>query len=158
MPDASAAAFLQGMELAVIALYAHPGAVVGSPAAVQAVDAFVAHHRAHAKSFAALAGATALAAAPAKLVAALAPSAPLASERDALGYLHTLESRLAATQQYVLQSLATVPVVALVAATLPVECQHATVFGGLLSLPLADVVPVAQPTTGRLAPEDYPLP
>lgn len=158
MPDAAAVGFLQAVELAAVALYPQAAAAVGSPAALAATTAFVSHHRAHAKAFAALAGGSAVRAAPAKLTAALAPASPLASERDALAYLHTLESRLAATQQSLLGGLVTVPAIALVAGTVPVECQHATLFGSLLSLPLADVVPVAQGTSGRLAPEDYPLP
>jgi hypothetical protein len=155
VPDTAAVTFLQGMELAVVSLYAPAAALVGSPAAVHAVGAFVAHHRAHARALAELAGASALSAAPAKMVATLAPSDPITSERDALAFLHTLESRLAATQQFVLGAMATVPAIALLAATIPVECQHATVLGSLLSLPMGDVVPVAQGVTGHLDPEDY---
>jgi hypothetical protein len=44
------------------------------------------------------------------------------------------------------------------ASVLPVECQHATVFGSLLSLPMADVVPVAQGVGGHLDPADYTAP
>ncbi len=141
-----------------LSVYAQGVAAVGSPAAVRAVDAFVAHHRAHARAFAALAGDDALLAAPVALVDALASTSPLASERDGLTFLHDLESRLAATQQYLLGSLVTVPAITLVAGTLPVECQHAALYGGLLSLPLADVAPVAQGVAGHLAIDDYPVP
>jgi len=143
------------VELAAVSAYAAASLVVGSPAAVRAVDAFVAHHRAHARAFAALAGDDALLAAPASVVAALAPTAPLLSERDGLAFLHDLESRLAATQQFLLGSLTTVPAITLVATTLPVESQHAAVFGGLLSLPLADLAPAVQGTLGHLV---TPLP
>jgi hypothetical protein len=158
VPDTAAAAFLQGVELAAIAAYAPAALVVGSPAAVRAVEAFVAHHRAHARGFATLAGNDALLAAPAGLTSALSASSPIASERDALAFLHSVESRVAATQQYVLASLVTVPAITLTAAVVPVECQHAAVFGGLLSLPLADVAPAVQGTAGHLVPGDYPLP
>jgi len=139
-------------------VYAQGVAAVGSPAAVRAVGAFVAHHRSHARAFAALAGDDALLAAPAALVDALVSTAPLESERDGLAFLHALESRLAATQQYLLGSLVTVPAITLVAGTLPVECQHEAVYGGLLSLPLADLAPSVQGTAGHLVPDDYPVP
>jgi hypothetical protein len=155
VPDTAVVAFLQGAELAVISAYAAAAFVIGSPAAVRAADAFLAHHRAHARAFAALAGDDALLAAPAALVEALSATTPLTSERDALGFLHTLESRLAATQQFALGNLVTVPAITLAATTVPVEAQHAAVFGALLSLPLADVVPAFQGTAGHL---DYPLP
>ena len=138
-----------------VSLYGPAAALIGSPAAVHAVEAFVAHHRAHARALAELGGTSALSAAPAKVVAALAPTDPMTSERDALAFLHTLESRLAATQQFVLGAIETVPAISLLAATIPVECQHATVLGSLLSLPMGDVVPVAQGTAGHLDPEDY---
>ena len=143
------------MELAAVSAYAPASLVMGSPAAVRAVDAFVAHHRAHARAFAALAGNDALLAAPASVVAALAPTSPLMSERDALAFLHDLESRVAATQQFLMGSLTNVPAINAVATTLPVECQHAAVFGSLLSLPLADLAPAVQGTTGHLV---VPLP
>jgi hypothetical protein len=126
--------------------------VVGSPAAVRAADAFVAHHRAHASAFAALAGIDAVAAAPPSVVQVLASPTPLLSERDGLTFLHTLESTLAATQQYVVGGLVTVPAIALTAATLLVECQHAAVFADLLSLALPDVAPAFQGTAGHLTP------
>ena len=54
-----------------------------------------------------------------------------------------------------LGSLTTVPAITLVATTLPVESQHAAVFGSLLSLPLADLAPAVQGTLGHLV---TPLP
>jgi len=146
------------VELAAVSAYAPASLVVGSPAAVRAVDAFVAHHRAHARAFAALAGDDALLAAPASIVAALVPTSPLVSERDALAFLHDLESRVAATQQFLLGSLTSVPAINTVATTLPVECQHTAVLGSLLSLPLAETVPAVQGTTGHLTAADYPIP
>jgi hypothetical protein len=132
--------------------------VIGSPAAVRATSAFAAHHRAHAQAFAAVAGDAALSAAPPAVTDALGPLSPLASESDALAFLHTLESRLAASQQFVLGSLVTVPAISLTAATLPVECQHTAVLAGLLSLPLAETVPAVQGTAGHLTAADYPIP
>jgi len=158
VPDATGVAFLQGLELAVVTLYAEAAVPVGSPAAVHAVTVFADHHRAHAQALATLAGAGAVPAAPAKLLAALAPTDAITSERDALAFLRTLESRLAATQQWVLGGLSSVPAISLMASVLPVECQHATVFGSLLSLPMADVVPVAQGVGGHLDPADYTAP
>jgi hypothetical protein len=91
------------------------------------------------------------------LVDALASTSPLLSERDGLAFLQTLEERLAATQQDLLGGLVTVPAITLVAGTLPVECQHAAAYGGLLSLPLSELAPPVQGTTGHLAPDDYPV-
>ncbi len=125
---------------------------------MRATSAFVAHHRNHARAFAALAGDAALSAAPAAVTDALGPLSPLASEDDAVAFLHGLESRLAATQQFLLGGLLTVPAISLTAATLPVECQHTAVLGGLLSLPLAETVPAVQGTTGHLTAADYPIP
>lgn len=141
-----------------MSVYAQGTAAIGSPAAVRAASAFAAHHRAHARAFAALAGDDALLAAPTALVSALASTAPLLSERDGLAFLETLESRLAATQQFLLGELVTVPGISLVAGTLPVECQHAAAYGALLSLPLSDVAPPVQGTAGHLVPDDYPVP
>ena len=57
------------------------------PAAVAAARAFVAHHRAHGRAFAALAGAHAVPAAPTATLAALQSTALLVSEHDGLALL-----------------------------------------------------------------------
>jgi hypothetical protein len=156
--DDTLVAFARAVELAAVALYAQAAVVLGSPAAVSAVDAFSAHHRAHAQAFGQLAGPAALGSAPTAVLAALAPVTLLVSERDGLTFLHALESRLAATHHYLLGRFTTVPTISLTAVTLPVECQHAVVLGTLLSLPLAQLVPTVEGDDGHLVPEQYLLP
>jgi hypothetical protein len=153
MTDEEVAAFLQGVELAAVAVYEEASAVLGSPAAVAAAQTFLAHHRAHGRAFGELAGGLAAAAAPAAALDALQPSAPLVSEHDGLTLLAAVEGRLAATQHAMLGHLTSTPVIALVATTLPVECQHGVVLGTLLSQPLAQLVPTMQGDDGRLMPQ-----
>jgi hypothetical protein len=155
LSDDTLFAFLQGVELAAVALYAQAAVVVGSPAAVTAVGSFSAHHRAHARAFGVLAGSDALSGPPTAVLEALQPTTLLVSERDGLAFLHSLESRLAATQQYLLGRLTMVSTISLAAVTLPVECQHAVVLGTLLSLPLGQLVPTVQGDDGHLVPEQY---
>jgi hypothetical protein len=155
LSDGALVGFLQGVELAVVALYAQTAAVVGSPDAAAAIGAFAVHHRAHARAFAELAGPDAVAGPSPAVLEALQPASLLVSERDGLAFLHTLESRLAATQHAVLGRLAGAATIALCATTLPVECQHAVVLGTLLSLPLAELVPTAQGDDGHIAPEQF---
>ena len=153
MTDAEVAAFLQGVELAAVAVYEEASAVLGSPAAVAAARTFVGHHLAHARAFGDLAGGLAVAAAPDAAREAVQPVTPLASEHDGLTLLAALEARLAATQHALLAHLSSTPAIALVATTLPVECQHGVVLGTLLSEPLAQLVPTTQGDDGRLLPE-----
>ena len=153
MTDEQVAAFLQGVELAAVAVYDQAADVLGSPAAVAAARAFVAHHRAHGRAFAALAGAHAVPAAPTAKLAALQSTALLVSEHDGLVLLAALESRLAATQHAMLGHLASTPAITLVATTLPVECQHGVVLGTLLSQQLAQLVPTTQGDDGHLVPQ-----
>jgi len=49
--------------------------------------------------------------------------------------------------------LTSTPSIALVATTLPVECQHGVVLGTLLSQPLAQLVPTTQGDDGRPTPQ-----
>ena len=156
--DSALAAFVQGVELAAIALYAQAAVVVASPAAVAVMTTFVAHHREHALAFAALAGDDALHGPVPGVLEALQPSSLLVSERDGLTFLFDLESRVAATHEYLLGRFTTVPAVTLACTTLPVEGQHAVVLGTLLSMPLASMVPTVQGTDGYLAPEQFVTP
>ena len=155
LSDGALLGFLQRVELAVVALYAQATTVVGSPDATAAIGAFAVHHRAHARAFAQLAGPDAVDGPTPAIIEALQPTSLLVSERDGLAFLHTLESRLAATQHAVLGRLAGAATIALCATTLPVECQHGVVLGTLLSLPLADLVPTAQGDDGHIAPEQF---
>jgi Ferritin-like domain len=151
--DAEIAAFLQGVELAAVAVYEEAAAALGSPAAVAAAKTFVTHHLAHARAFGDLAGGLAVAAAPESALEAVEPAAGLASEHDGLTLLAALEARLAATQHAMLGHLSSTPAIALVATILPVECQHGVVLGTLLSEPLAELVPTTQGDDGRLLPQ-----
>jgi len=155
LSDGALLGFLQGVELAAVALYAQTAAVVGSPDATAAIATFAVHHRAHARAFAELAGPDAVTGPSPAAIEALQPASLLVSERDGLAFLHTLESRLAATQHAAMGRLAGAATIALCATTLPVECQHAAVLGTLLSLPLAELVPTVQGDDGHIAPEQF---
>jgi hypothetical protein len=150
--DATLAAFLQGVELAAVALYGQLSATLGSPAATATAGRFVDHHQAHARAFGELAGPLDVPLPPPELVAALQPVAPLSSERDALAFLSALEGRVAATHHFVLGRLTSTPAIALAASTLPVECQHAVVLGTLVSQPLGQLVPTTQGDDAHLVP------
>jgi hypothetical protein len=153
MTDAEVAAFLQGVELAAVAVYQQASAVLGSPAAVAAAQTFVAHHRAHARAFSQLAGGFAVPVASEAALDAFQPVTPLVSEHDGLTLLSAVEARLAATQHAMLERLTSTPSIGLVATTLPVECQHGVVLGTLLSQQLGQLVPATQGDDGRLMPQ-----
>jgi hypothetical protein len=158
LTDDTLVAFLRSVELAAVALYAQAAVVVSSPAAVAALDSFSTHHQAHARAFGQLAGPAALKPVQTAVLRALAPTTLLVSERDGLSFLHSLETRLAATQHSLLGRFTILPTISLAASTLPVECQHAVVLGTLLSLPLAQLVPTVEGDDGHLVPEQYLLP
>jgi hypothetical protein len=153
LTDEEVAAFLQGVELAAVAVYEEASAVLGSPAAVAAARTFVAHHRAHGRAFGELAGDLGVVVPPADALSALQPAASLVSEHDGLTLLSAVEGRLAATQHAMLGHLVSTPAIALVATTLPVECQHGVLLGTLLSQPLTQLVPMTQGDDGRLLPQ-----
>jgi len=156
--DTVLAAFVQGVELAAVALYAQAAVVVASPAAVSVMATFTAHHKQHALAFAAVAGADAVDGPVPGVLEALQPSSLLVSERDGLTFLFDVESRLASTHQYLVGRFTTVPAVALACTTLPVEGQHAVVLGTLLSMPLGSMLPTVQGVDGYLSPEQFVSP
>ena len=156
--DTALAGFVQGVELAAVALYAQAAVVIASPAAVSVMATFAAHHRQHALAFAAVAGADAVHGPLPGVLEALSPSSLLVSERDGLGFLFALESRMASTHEYLLGRFTTVPAVSLSCTTVPVEAQHAAVLGTLLSMPLGPMMPTVQGVDGFLSPEQFASP
>lgn len=146
------------MELALVHAYAKVAPLLSSPAAAAAGAAFAGHHAAHAAALARVAGGAPVAG-PGPGVSSQMESAlrGARAEHDALSALYEIETKVAATHQYLLEKLQADPAIHQVAAVLPVEGQHAAVLAVMLHKDVRDLSPAFQTHDGyydpsRLAP------
>ena len=159
-PD-DVAAFLESLELAAVEVYAAASATrkLTTPALVQASNAYGGHHREHAARIAGFAGPKATGRANANLARVLRDQLQNAADEKAVGrILYDLESGLAGAYIEALGTLADPRAAEAVAAALPVESQHAVVFGTAIGLDLEDTVLPSYETQERgLSTEQFPL-
>lgn len=157
--DVDLAAFLVTVELAVVSVYATAAGKLADPKASTLSRTFAAQHQNHATAWAEAAGDKAVRRANPRLVSATMPDlASAATAASVLGVLQTLEDRMAATYQFVLERLLSDAHLELAASILPVECQHAVVFGMLAGKGLKEVIPANfQTRDGFIDPSLFPI-
>lgn len=157
-PDADLSAFAASVELALVAMYTRVAPLL-SGVVLTVAKTFASHHQDHANVFNAAAGASAVRAPNAKLLASFSASlAALTSPTDVLNLAYGLENRVAATYQSMIDSLVGTAELGLAASILPVECQHAVVLGTLLGKSAKQTIPVNfQGKDGSLDPGQFPV-
>lgn len=145
--------FAQGMELALVHAYASAAPLLSSPAATAAAAAFALHHSAHAAALARVAGGEPVAEAVPGLSSQMESALRAArGEHDALSALYEIETKAAATFQYLVEKLQADPAIHQVSAVLPVEGQHAAVLAVLLKKDARDLSPAFQTRDGHYEP------
>lgn len=141
------------MELALVHAYATAAPLLASPAAADAGAAFARHHAAHAAALARVAGGEPVAAPVAGVSSQMESVLRSArGEHEALGALYEIETKVAATHQYLLEKLQTNPAIHQVSAVLPVEGQHAAVLAVMLNKGVRDLSPAFQTRDGYYDP------
>jgi hypothetical protein len=159
--DVGIAKFAESVELAAVAAYgaaAKTGLVKGS--GLTTAEAFARQHKAHAAAFGAYAGDASKAVANPKLLAAFGPMITAAkTESDIVTIAYTLENAAASTYLYAIGALSDPKALELTATILPVESQHAVVWGSVLGYPLSKkgYIPAFLTTTEALSPSKYPV-
>jgi rubrerythrin len=159
--DVAIAKFAESVELAAVAAYqaaAATGKVTG--AGLTTAKAFAAQHMDHAQAFGAYAGDAKTAVANPKLVAALGPEIKSAqTETDIVKIAYTVENAAAATYLYAIGALTDPAALKLTATILPVESQHAVVWGSVLGYSLTEpgYIPAFLTTSNALKPTMYPI-
>lgn len=125
-------------------------------AAAESARKFHRHHEEHAEALYCLVPAEAEAPANQALVDAVQPQVEAATDAQAAAQLlYDLEEGAAATYAFALGVLESADVAGAAARILPVESQHAVVWGQFLELPIADWMPAFQSETGAFDPAEY---
>jgi ferritin-like protein len=159
--DAGINAFTQSVELALAQAYAElvsSGKVV-TPDAVEATNAFAAHHQEHAAALGALAGSRATTTPNRRLAAMFAArvrDAP--DERAALRVALALENEASSTYLFALGSLEAAAALQLAASILPVESRHAVVLAALVADAPRQTFPAFETQDQALKPDEFPAP
>lgn len=162
--DMQFTSFVIGLELALVTLYnqAVKSGKLSSAASKTASD-FSSHHSDHSQVMGTLAsagGGTVPTAGNATLLSQFAPQIATAADEPAiLAVLGQLEEAMAATYFQALGTLQSTALSAAVAATLPVEAQHAVVLsaaGATPPQPTEQAVPATQTNAGQLTPAALP--
>jgi hypothetical protein len=159
--DAGINAFAQSVELALAQAYAEltRSGKIATPDAVEATNAFAAHHQEHAGALSALAGSRATSTPNRKLATmftARARDAP--DERAALRVALALENEAASTYLFALGSLEATAALQLAASILPVESQHAVVLAALVNQAPRETFPIFETQDQALKPDEFPAP
>jgi rubrerythrin len=160
--DVAIAKYAESVELAAVAAYgiaAKSGLIKG--AGLTTAEAFAKQHEDHAKAFGAYAGDASKAKANPGLVKALGPQFESAkTETDLVKLAYTVENAAASTYLYAIGALTDPTAQALTATILPVESQHAVVWGLVLGYTPgspSDYIPTFVGTSEALAPSKYPI-
>ena len=149
--------FAQGVELVMVRVYQVALPLLSSLPASQAAAAFMRHHADHAAALAKAPGGRPVTANRSLLGELTAMVTATKTEREALGALFDLENVLAETYQYLSEHLTTDAALRQISAILPVESQHAAVWGTTLQRELKEIVPVFQRQNGHYDPSRYPV-
>lgn len=155
--DAEVVRFAESVERAAVAAYGL--AVASGKLSAQVLESartFARHHADHANALYCLVPNPAPMAANQALVDAIAPQVQGAADADALiTVLYQLEESAAATYAFALGVLESADVAGAAASILPVESQHAVVWGETLDLPIDQWMPSFQSEAGALDPAEY---
>lgn len=157
--DVDLGAFLVTVELAAVSVYGLAAVKASGPKSSSFARSFAAQHEGHATVWADVAGSNAVRRPNPRLLQAItAELAGAATPAGVLGVLQTLEDRMAATYQYALERLLSDTHLELAASIMPVECQHAVVFGTLAGKKLKELIPVNfQTPDAFLDPAAFPV-
>lgn len=159
-PD-DVAAFLESIELAAVEIYAAAGATkkLTTPALAQAANSYGGHHREHAAAVARFGGPKATGRANSSLARIVRDQLDNARDEGAVArILFDLENGLAGAYVSALATLADPAAATAAAAALPVESQHAVVFGIAAGLDLEDfVLPSFETQERGLSTDQFPL-
>jgi Ferritin-like domain len=156
--DAAITAFLESVELAIVAAYEQIAAGDVTPELASTLARFADHHREHATALADAAGDEATGAANPELQDDLDDQlGRVGDEAAVLDFASSLESSAAATYLFALGALEARGALELAAAILPVESEHAIVFGRALELPATELVPSFQNQDAAFKPESFPI-
>jgi hypothetical protein len=132
--DIAYAAWAESIELVMVAIYNEVMPKLTADNLATAAR-FRDHHQAHASAYASLAPGKATGQPNATLLLnETAAAGTLSNELGSLSYLLGLENQMAETYAYALTTLTTPAIYQRVTATLPIESQHAAVFGTTLQL------------------------
>lgn len=156
--DAAITAFAESIELAIVEAYGQIDVGLLTPQLAATVAAFADHHREHATALGETAGDAATGEPNRELLEDL--DGRLARARDEPAVLElafSLESSAAATYLFALGALEARGALELAASVLPVESEHAIVFGAALERPLAELVPSFVNQDASFKPDSFPL-
>ncbi|HLM16795.1 MAG TPA: ferritin-like domain-containing protein [Acidimicrobiia bacterium] len=159
--DAGINAFAQSVELALAQAYAElaSSGKVATTEAVEATNAFAAHHQEHAAALGALAGSRATSTPNRRLAsmfAARVRDAP--GERAALRVALTLENEASSTYLFALGSLEATDALQLAASILPVESRHAVVLAAFVNETPRQTFPAFETQDEARQPDEFPAP
>jgi hypothetical protein len=156
LTPAELTSFAQAVELAAVAAYAQAPKYLPTPALQQAAATFAAHHHEHAASYGAAAADKATGQPNARLLQVVVDQlAETKSEQGAAKVFFDMEMALSGTHIYLLGLLEDPAALRLGASVLPVEAQHATVFGTAAGQELDKVVPSFESEDQKLDPALY---
>lgn len=156
--DAAITAFVESIELAMVDAYERIDLGVLTPPLAATVTAFADHHREHAAALAELAGDAATGEANRELLEDLDGRMTRARDEAAvLELAFSLESSAAATYLFALGALEARGSLELAASVLPVESEHATVFGAALERRLSELVPAFGNQDAAFKPDSFPI-
>ena len=156
--DAALTAFVESIELAMVEAYGRIDVGMLTAPLDATVAGFAEHHRQHAVALAEVAGDAATGEANRELLDDL--DGRITGARDEAAVLElafSLESSAAATYLFVLGALEARRSLELAASVLPVESEHATVFGAALERPLSELVPAFGNQDAAFKPDSFPI-
>ena len=161
LTDQSVALFLQSIELAMVSAYgvASQNGKLHTPSSVALVNAYSAHHTAHASALAAFSASTSTQPNPGVLLAVGDEMREAPDEMHVLGVAFDSENAIAATYLYAIGVLKGVQVLQSCAGIFPVECAHGATLGQIIGRDPdndADMVPPFQTTDDVISITMYP--
>lgn len=156
--DAAITAFVESIELAIVEAYGQIDAELLTSELAATIGRFADHHREHATALGESAGDAATGEANRELLDALDGRLTRARDESAvLELAFSLESSAAATHLFALGALEARGALELAASVLPVESEHAIVFGTALARPLAELVPSFGNQDAAFKPDSFPI-
>jgi hypothetical protein len=156
--DAAITAFLESIELAIVEVYGRIDVALLTPELVATVARFTEHHREHARALAEAAGDEATGEPnPALLDDLDEQLARAGDETSVVNLAFSLETSAAGTYLFALGALEARGALELAASVLPVESEHAIVFGTALELRVPDLVPSFDNQDAAFKPEAFPI-
>jgi hypothetical protein len=156
--DLAVVRFAESVERAAVAAYglAEASGKLATDV-LESARTFGLHHGQHAAALLTLSGSTDPMAANPALVEAVGPLLEEALDAETvIEVLYDLEEAAAATYLFAIGELAAITVAGAAATILPVEAQHAAVWGRVLGRPTDDYLPAVQTDDAALDPSDYP--